>query len=376
VIFFIVFMVIIAILMGFYFYKYLKRSLLCFGADVTQKSIKAVLVTASVILGIACGNIGSTIALFGLHILFISLIMRLINFIIKKLFKNSFAVSFSHWQKIYKSGIVPVVLSAVILTAGYFNMHNIVKTQYTLYTDKEIKNDGYTIALIADVHFGVSVDEEELNKKCKEISLQSPDIVILAGDITDSDTSKNQMEAAFEAFGKIKSKYGIFYIYGNHDRTMHQMKNRYTDKELENAITKNGITILKDEVCSINNEITLVGREDLSAERMGNGRLSLKELTKNVPQSDYIITLDHQPNDYKENGKLKTDLVLSGHTHGGQIWPANLIQKIFGINDAVYGRTKITKNTNAIVTSGFAGWSYPIKTSAPSEYVIIKVARR
>ena len=373
--FFVVFFVSIGFLMGLYFYKYLKRSFLCFGADLNKKSTKCVLVVSAIVLGIGCANIGSTGALFGLHIVFISLFMRFINLCLKLIFKTSYAKKFVHWQKIYKSGIVPVVLSAIILIAGYFNMHNIVKTEYTVFTHKEIKNDGYTIALVADVHFGVSINEAQLRKKCSEISSCNPDIVVLAGDITDSGTSKNQMEAVYKELGQIKSKYGIFYIYGNHDRSIHQMKNPYTDKELEETIQKNGIKILKDETFKINDEITLIGREDLMAEKMGDGRLSLKELTKNVPKSQYIINLDHQPNDYRENGNLGVDLVLSGHTHGGQIWPADLIQKIIGINDAVYGRTEITETTNAVVTSGFAGWSYPIKTSAPSEYAIIRICR-
>ena len=94
-----------------------------------------------------------------------------------------------------------------------------------------------------------------------------------------------------------------------------------------------------------------------------------------VSPDDYIINIDHQPREYKEASNLNCDLVLSGHTHGGQVWPADIIQKVFNINDGVYGCKKTGDSPRAVITSGLAGWSYPIKTSAPSEYVIINIKK-
>jgi predicted MPP superfamily phosphohydrolase len=128
---------------------------------------------------------------------------------------------------------------------------------------------------------------------------------------------------------------------------------------------------LKDEIFSINEELHIVGRDDKGFD--GHSRKNIEELTENIDNNDFILTLDHRPMEYSENGKAGTDLLLSGHTHGGQLFPVNLIDKLFKINDANYGLTKIDKDTNAIVTSGVAGWAYPVKTSAPSEYVIVNI---
>ena len=87
---------------------------------------------------------------------------------------------------------------------------------------------------------------------------------------------------------------------------------------------------------------------------------------------DYILILDHQPQEYKENGEFGTDLLLSGHTHAGQLWPLNYLLELVPYNDGTYGLTKI-KNTTAIITSGISGWGFPYKTSADSEYVIIDI---
>ena len=83
------------------------------------------------------------------------------------------------------------------------------------------------------------------------------------------------------------------------------------------------------------------------------------------------MVLDQQPNQYAENVAAGTDLVLSGHTHGGQIFPLDLVMEIIPFNDGIYGYYELSEQTGAIVTSGFAGWEFPIKTAAPAEYVVI-----
>jgi len=116
-------------------------------------------------------------------------------------------------------------------------------------------------------------------------------------------------------------------------------------------------------------DILLVGREDLSA-----SRISSKELLKNQNTEKYIIMVDHQPVEYENNAQSGVDLMLSGHTHAGQIFPAGYLIKWFHMSDLWYGHTKIG-NMDAIVSSGLAGWGYPIRTQKNSEYVIIDIQR-
>jgi predicted MPP superfamily phosphohydrolase len=176
------------------------------------------------------------------------------------------------------------------------------------------------------------------------------------------------MREVFRAFGTIESRFGIYYTYGNHDRSMKMLSNRFGDNELEKTITENGIKILRDETEIINGELALVGREDRSRDR-----LPVSELEKDIDESNFVLVLDHQPSDYSANANAKTDLVVSGHTHGGQFFPIDILQKIVPFNDGVYGLYDLDENTKAIVTSGFAGWAYPSKTSAPSEYAVIDI---
>ena len=98
----------------------------------------------------------------------------------------------------------------------------------------------------------------------------------------------------------------------------------------------------------------------------------MSELMKGLDKSKYTIVIDHQPNAYDEEADSGADLVLSGHTHGGHIFPAGQIGLLIGANDRVYGTEK-RENTNFVVTSGISGWAIPFKTFTISEYVVIDI---
>ena len=95
-------------------------------------------------------------------------------------------------------------------------------------------------------------------------------------------------------------------------------------------------------------------------------------LTSGLDVSKYMIVLDHQPNDYANEADSPVDLVLSGHTHGGHIYPAGAFGLLIGANDRVYG-TELRKGTRFVVTSGISGWAIPFKTGCFSEYLVIDI---
>ena len=95
-------------------------------------------------------------------------------------------------------------------------------------------------------------------------------------------------------------------------------------------------------------------------------------MTKNLDVNKYKIVIDHQPTDYTNEANSNVDLVVYGHTYGGQLIPLNIINTYVSENDFVYGYKKI-KNTNFIVTSGISDWEIKFKTGCISEYVIIDV---
>ena len=267
------------------------------------------------------------------------------------------------------SALVPAVATMLIFAYGYWNMTKVKETKYEIFTSKLIRDDGYRIAMISDLHYGLSLDSEQLQQICNEIENEKPDLVVLCGDIVDEATTLSEMKEVLKIIGNIKSAYGTFYVYGNHDKNNYSNKRYYSEQELSDELTKNKITILQDDTYLINNEFLIVGREERSSYRQ-----SSEELFSNINKEDFILILDHQPCDLDLNDKIGGDLQLSGHTHGGQLWPMGLISDVIGVNEMNYGYKKLN-NLPVITSSGIAGWGSPIRTEGNSEYVIIDVKR-
>lgn len=363
----------------------LKRVAKGLGVSMERKKTRVLSILISgalLILLCAIWNIG---AIAMLHFFGFSMVVDLIWFIGRRFVRyqnQNLHKKHKKWlnhallRRLHDIGVFPLLATIAVLIFGYYNMMHVVETEYTVTTKKNISMDGkagYDVALLADLHYGVSLNRQQLQDVCDKVSKKNVDLVVLGGDVVDESTTKEQMEEFFAVLSTIKSKDGIFFVYGNHDRQLYSPNPAYTEEELENVITSAGISILQDEIYQIDSGIALIGREDLSYTRAGR-RASLEELLSGVEQEQYQLVLDHQPADYAENKNQKTDLILSGHTHGGQFWPANLLFELFNINDAVYGMTSWEDSRlKAIVTSGIAGWQYPIKTSAPAEYVIVHI---
>ena len=273
-------------------------------------------------------------------------------------------------NRIYRSGVVAMILTAIVIVYGRYNIFNVVRTEYTVQTQKYIREDGYRLVLLSDLHYGVSMNDEQLQKVVDRINDEHADIIVLDGDIVDESTTEKQMQSAFRILGQADSTYGIYYVYGNHDKNDYSSTPNYTVEQLADTIRQSGIHILEDETSIINDEIALIGRAD-----RGDGNADRKDVLDLIDGLDTNmewIVLDHQPSEYDNVENAGADLILSGHTHAGQIWPAGVFATLFHFDELNYGE-KQQENLHAIVTSGIAGWGYPIRTEKHSEYVVINI---
>lgn len=270
-------------------------------------------------------------------------------------------------KTIMQSGLVSVVIVAVVMGYGYYNMHHVVETDYTI---KSNKIDDLKILLISDLHTDQVFNPRQINGLVQKMNKVNPDLVVLDGDIFDENTPKKDMLSATKALSKLHNKLGIYYVYGNHDDSKYgnwhtSNRSHANASDIRAVMGDNHITVLDDDVKNIG-KITLIGRRDASYDR----KLT-DDLLKDVNKDQYIIMLDHQPLEIQKNAKKGVDLQLSGHTHGGQIWPTGYL------NDFMPGSMRYGNKTigsfHAITTSGLAGWGFPIKTGSPSEYVVINV---
>ncbi len=263
--------------------------------------------------------------------------------------------------------LVPLLCTVIVFTYGMINVRNIVQTEYCISTDKSIRAEGYKIALLSDVHYGKLNNRNDLKRLAESLSVQELDIVILCGDIVDEDTTKAQIQEIFSILGTIKSSYGSYFIFGNHDKQPYSKKPIFSETELISVVEQNGISVLKDESVYIGDDILLVGRQDRNDERK-----SVEESLIGADSSKYIIFADHEPYDFKMKSDAGVDLQLSGHTHGGQLFPIGTFMDLFNIGDMVYGKKQVG-DMIAITTSGITG-SHSIRTQGKSEYVIITIA--
>ena len=293
------------------------------------------------------------------HLLIFWLLAELLGVIVKKITKKECRF---YWQ-----GVLALVVTAVYLGSGWYFAHHVYETKYELKTDKQITGDSLRLLVIADSHVGSTFDGEGFAKHMEKAQASNPDILFVVGDYVDDGTTREDMERSCEVLGQMKTTYGVYYVFGNHDRGYYSHK-EYTTEELIAELEKNGVNVMLDESVLIGNSFYVIGRKD----RSFKDRLSMEALTKDLDKSKYMIVLDHQPHDFDAQEASGVDLVLCGHTHGGQMWPVGITGELSGENEKTYGLEQ-RGNTSYIVTSGISDWAIPYKTAAIAEYVVVDI---
>ena len=299
-----------------------------------------------------------------IHLVVFWLFCDFISWIVRRIFKKKATRVIT--------GIIAVILTVGYLGVGWYLANHVWETDYVIQTEKDTGK--IRIAQIADSHIGATFDGEGFANYIKEIEKQNVDVLLITGDFVEDGTSKADMETACKALGEMKTKYGIYYVFGNHDKGYYGKEHRgYDGDDLKEELEKNGVTVLEDESVLVDQRFYLIGRQDLSVEvEHGKKRATMTELTQKLDKTKFMIVMDHQPCDYTNQEKSEVDLVLSGHTHGGQLLPINYVGEWIGQNDKTYGFEK-RKDTNFVVTSGISDWEIKFKTGCKSEYVIIDV---
>ncbi len=352
-----------------YFYILVRRF---WGIALAKRSCRiqesAALVTATAVLVPSMQIFGTPILLV-LHVVVLGLLMELLYGLSVRLGWGRVRL----WRMLYLSGVIP--LAGVLLLGGFgaVNIRRPVVTEYTVTTDKPLPPDGYTIALITDLHYGNALTAEDLSADVRTLASFRPNLVLLGGDIVDERTDRKEMKEAFALLSRIPVGDGTYYVYGNHDKALYTSKPAFTPGELAETVETAGISILEDRSAVLPSGMTVTGRQDRSDPmRTGVPRADAASLMEGLDPQAYHILLDHQPREFEANAAAGYDLMLSGHTHSGQIWPLGLLVEALDRGTILYGH-EIRGGMDVIVSSGLAGWGYPIRTEGHSEAVIIRI---
>ena len=309
--------------------------------DTLNKKIRYAICIA---LLLNCWNMRTYQAMWAVHTLFCLLVLLI-------LFKK---------RKPTLCIILSAIISTSIVTFGYVNMYTIHQTNYNLTTEKNINPT--KICFIADVHYPNANSPKRLKAITNTLMKVKTDFYLLGGDFVDESTSTKDMNVLFKQLGRLTKVAPVYFVYGNHES-----KIKFTRNKLNQAITKNNITILNDQKVHLKN-IMLIGRKDYT----NPNRKKTKDY--HLTNKTYNIVLDHQPQGTSENIKSNVDLQLSGHTHNGQIFPLSYsyhLQPDFAGN---YGKETF-KNYTKIISSGLVGWGFPIRTEGICEYVVVNIKK-
>lgn len=236
----------------------------------------------------------------------------------------------------------------------------------------EVPIDGFTfdtfsIAQLSDMHIGRIITSEFVRECVDRVNAQSPDLVVLTGDIVDLPVER--IAPALEELRHLKSRFGTFFITGNHEY--------FHGPEKVVAFMKTlGITVLLNEnirIGSGENAFNLVGINDLVSKRMGVMPYDVEAAFAGTDSSLPTVVLAHQPKSVTITQHKDYDLMLSGHTHGGQIFPFGFLVML----DQPYlaGHYRIDERKQIFVSRGTGYWGPPVRVLAPSEISMLRLHR-
>ncbi len=268
------------------------------------------------------------------------------------------------WRIFWLDGITPWLLTAFIMWWGRRRALKLCTTKYNITTHKKLPHGALRIVQISDVHprACAAMDHTRIPELREKIAACRPDLLVLTGDIFDEFTEPKELEAFCSLFGEIDAPLGKYYVLGNHDLFHHWREPSFGRADLEQGLAKAGVRLLEDTGVMLPCGVRIVGRKDYL---YTNGqRFTAAQLIPGGPDDRYTVWLDHEPRDFKNAADAGADLILSGHTHGGQVWPAGAVGMV-AKNERNYGQKKITDTCTAIVSGGTGTWGYKIPHPGP-----------
>jgi len=224
---------------------------------------------------------------------------------------------------------------------------------------------GYRIAQITDLHVGPTIGRAYVHDIVQRVNALEPNLVAITGDLVDG--SVEQLGPLVEPIAQLKAPDGAFFVTGNHE---------YFVPGLERwllFLKERGLRVLRNERVPIRGSegFDLAGIDDLTAKSYGHGHgADLPRALAGRDQARAIVLLAHQPRQVKDAVTLGVDLQLSGHTHGGQIFPFNLLVRLF--EPYLAGLFKLG-DTQLYVSRGTGYWGPPMRLGAPAEITLIEL---
>lgn len=257
--------------------------------------------------------------------------------------------------------IIAVLFLLILIFWSVFIEPNMLAVNHLNLKSKDLK--GLKIIFVGDFHVKKN-QRKNLIRIVNKINEQNPDLILIAGDFVNGHNEKDSMpiEEISKELSKLKSKYGIYSVLGNHDWWQNGEKIKF-------FLEKNGILVLEDENSTIkigNKKLCIIGVEDITTRK-----IEIEKAFKNASSPSIFLT--HSPDTFPLITNKKPDLVLAGHTHGGQVTipfiGALVVPSDYGRR---YAQGLIEENNKTMfVTKGIGTSILPIRFNCIPEIVVI-----
>jgi uncharacterized protein len=249
--------------------------------------------------------------------------------------------------------------AALVLSALYLGRRVIVRRVAVPLARLPLGMHGTTIVQLSDVHIGPTIGKRFLNSVVDRVNALEPDVIAITGDLVDGSVPRLAPHVA--PLARLRARHGVFFVTGNHEF--------YSGAEEWCAhLTALGVRVLRNERVSIGSGVDsydLAGVDDFAGLHFGKGRgPSLGQALAGRDERREVVLLAHQPRAVVEAEAAGVGLQISGHTHGGQIWPFNYLVRLqqpvtSGLQR--FGRSLI------YVSNGTGYWGPPMRLGSPAE---------
>jgi hypothetical protein len=224
---------------------------------------------------------------------------------------------------------------------------------------------GLRLVQLSDMHVGLTIGRDFVEDVVRKVNALQPDLVAITGDLIDG--SVEDLGAAIAPLGGIRSKLGTYFVTGNHEYYSG------ADSWLE-FLRDLGIRVLRNEHVELSKNgetFHVAGVDDWTAHRFGNGHgADMARAMLGRDTSKPVVLLAHQPIQFDEARAHGVDLQISGHTHGGQIFPFGFLTRLAQpFLSGLHRRGE----SQIYVSSGTGYWGPPMRIAAPAEITLIEL---
>jgi predicted MPP superfamily phosphohydrolase len=214
---------------------------------------------------------------------------------------------------------------------------------------------GFRIAQLTDLHIGPTLGKGWLSDVVKHTNAANPDLIVITGDLVDG--SVDELREHVQPLSGLKAPHGVWFVTGNHEY--------YSGVEDWYAhLPTLGVRPLRNERAQLAPGLFIAGIEDLT------GSPSLSDALEGHDPSQALVLLAHQPRQFAEAARRSVPLTLSGHTHGGQIWPFSWL---VALQQPFLAGLHRRGDSQLYVSRGTGFWGPPMRVFAPPEITLLRL---